>query len=148
MNLTDAKKTNLKRKRRRIIGRGTGSGRGKTAAKGHKGQRARSGYSVGAFFEGGQMPLIRRIPKRGFNKPQKRQFNIVNLSDINDAFEANSIVDVNALKKTGLIKNEFDGIKILGNGNITKPLSVYAHKFSKSAIEKITKNGGKVNILK
>jgi len=133
-------------KNRKRIGRGHGSGTGKTAGKGHKGQKARSGGSVKAGFEGGQMPLQRRLPKRGFTPLSKKVYSLVNLRDL-DVFEAGSIVDLAALGKAGLVKEVMDGIKVLGDGELTKALTVQANKFSKSAQEKIEAAGGKVEVL-
>ena len=133
-------------KNRKRIGRGHGSGTGKTAGKGHKGQKARSGGSVKAGFEGGQMPLQRRLPKRGFTPLSKKVYSLVNLRDL-DVFEAGSVVDLAALGKAGLVKEVMDGIKVLGDGELTKALTVQAHKFSKSAQEKIEAAGGKVEVL-
>ena len=123
------------------IGRGHGSGNGKTAGKGHKGQKARSGGSIRPGFEGGQMPLQRRVPKRGFNNIFAKQYVIVNVSDLDAKFEAGAVVDTNALIEAGLVKKPLDGVKILGNGEVTKNFTVKAAAFSKSAIEKIEKAG-------
>ena len=127
------------------LGRGIGSGLGKTSGKGHKGQWARSGGGVRPGFEGGQMPLIRRIPKRGFNNHFKKVYSIVNLSVLEN-FEANAVVDMEVLNEKGLIKVMKDciGLKVLGNGTLTKPLTVKAKAFSTSAKEAIEKAGGKV----
>lgn len=125
------------------IGRGHGSGTGKTAGKGHKGQNARSGGGVKAGFEGGQMPLQRRLPKRGFTPLQRKVYNLVNLRDL-ELFEAGSKVDLEALGQAGLVGQLQDGVKILGDGELTKPLHVKAHKFSKSAQAKIEAAGGTV----
>lgn len=130
-------------KNRKRIGRGTGSGHGKTATKGHKGQKARSGGSIKAGFEGGQMPMHRRLPKRGFTPLTKKIYSVVNLSQL-DVFEAGSCVDLEAMLKSGLVKNLCDGIKILATGEITKALTVKAHKFSATARNKITSIGGTV----
>ena len=127
-------------------GRGTGSGNGKTAGKGHKGQNARSGGGVRIGFEGGQMPLARRIPKRGFNNIFAKKFSIVNVSDLNK-FKDGTVVDTELLIASGLVKKENDGIKILGNGELTAKLTVKAAKFSQSAIEKIEKAGGKAEVM-
>ena len=126
------------------LGRGIGSGLGKTSGKGHKGQWARSGGGVRPGFEGGQMPLIRRIPKRGFNNHFKKVYSIVNLSVL-EGFEANSVVDMNVLNEKGLIKDVKGciGLKVLGNGTLTKALTVKASSFSQSAKEAIEKAGGK-----
>lgn len=126
-------------------GRGAGSGNGKTAGKGHKGQKARSGGGVRPGFEGGQMPLQRRIPKRGFTNIFATKYAEVNLYDL-EKFENGAVVDAHALKKAGLLKKELDGIKILGNGQLTKKLTVYAAAFSASAKEKIEKAGGKAEV--
>lgn len=127
-------------------GRGTGSGNGKTAGKGHKGQNARSGGGVRPGFEGGQMPLQRRIPKRGFNNIFATVYAEVNLSDLNK-FEDGAVVDVAALKAAGILKKELDGVKILGNGELTKKVTVCAKKFSASAKEKIEQAGGKAEVI-
>lgn len=130
-------------KDRKRIGRGTGSGHGKTATKGHKGQKARSGGSIKAGFEGGQMPLQRRLPKRGFTPLERVEYAVVNLSQL-DIFEAGAEVDAAALAAKGLIKGTNGLVKILGNGDITKSLKVSANKFSQSAKEKIVAAGGSV----
>ena len=124
------------------IGRGHGSGWGKTAGKGHKGQKARAGHGMRPGFEGGQMPLQRRIPKRGFNNIFAKEIVIVNLGTLEKKFESGATVDTEALIKAGIIKNSFDGVKILSNGTLTKSLTVKANAFSKSAKEKIEKAGG------
>ncbi|NJC88193.1 MAG: 50S ribosomal protein L15 [Desulfuromonas sp.] len=131
---------------RKRIGRGHGSGTGKTSGKGHKGQKARSGGSVKAGFEGGQMPLQRRLPKRGFNPLSRTEYALVNLRDL-ELFEAGSVVDIEALGKAGLIGQLKDGVKVLGDGELTKALTVKAHKFSKSAQEKISAAGGTAEVL-
>ena len=127
-------------------GRGSGSGNGKTAGKGHKGQNARSGGGVRPGFEGGQMPLQRRIPKRGFHNIFGTKYSAVNVSDL-DKFEEGSVVDLQALQAAGLIKKELDGVKVLGKGELTKKLTVKAAAFSASAKEKIEKAGGTAEIL-
>ena len=133
------------KKVRKRIGRGAGSGTGKTAGKGHKGQNARSGGGVRPGFEGGQMPLQRRVPKRGFNNIFATKYAIVNVGDL-DRFEDGSEVDAALLKSVGLIKKEYDGLKILGNGELKKKLTVVATKFSASAKEKIENLGGKAEV--
>ncbi|BDV44248.1 50S ribosomal protein L15 [Geotalea uraniireducens] len=133
-------------KNRKRIGRGPGSGHGKTATKGHKGQKARSGGSVKAGFEGGQMPMQRRLPKRGFTPLTRREYAVVNVGLL-DAFEAGSMVDVAALQSAGLIGSVKDGVKVLADGELTKPLKVIAHKFSVKAKEKIEAAGGSVEEL-
>lgn len=128
------------------IGRGHGSGNGKTAGKGHKGQKARSGSGMRAGFEGGQMPLQRRVPKRGFNNIFATKFAIVNVADL-DVFEANAVIDTQALQDKGLVKKLYDGVKILGNGDISKALTVKASAFSESAKQKIEAAGGKAEVI-
>lgn len=129
------------------IGRGHGSGHGKTAGKGHKGQNARSGGGVRPGFEGGQMPLQRRLPKRGFNNIFATNYAIVNLCDLENKFEAGAIIDTQAIVDSGLVKKTLDGIKVLGNGKLTKSLTVKVAAFSKSAIEKIEQAGGKTEVI-
>ena len=128
-------------KNRKRIGRGPGSGHGKTATKGHKGQKARSGGSIKAGFEGGQMPLQRRLPKRGFTPLDRIEYSVVNLNQL-EVFEAGSVVDTTALVSKGLIKNSSNAVKILGNGDLSKALKVSATKFSQSARDKIVASGG------
>ena len=119
------------------VGRGSGSGLGKTSGRGQKGQKARSGGSINPVFEGGQLPLYRRIPKRGFtNAKFKTVYAVINLSDLN-VFEDGTVVTPALLKDTGLVKNQLDGIKVLGNGKLEKKLTIQANKFSASALEKI-----------
>lgn len=131
---------------RKRIGRGHGSGTGKTSGKGHKGQKARSGGSIKAGFEGGQMPLQRRLPKRGFNSLNRTEYALVNLRDL-ELFEAGSVVDIEALGKAGLVGQLKDGVKVLGDGDLSKALTVRAHKFSKSAQDKIAAAGGTVEVI-
>ena len=126
-------------------GRGHGSGNGKTAGKGHKGQKARSG-APRPGFEGGQMPLYRRIPKRGFNCPSHKEIVGINLSAL-DRFEDGAVVDVDALVESGVVRNPKDGVKILGNADITKKLTVKANAFSASAKEKIEAAGGTAEVI-
>lgn len=127
-------------------GRGHGSGSGKTAGKGHKGQNARSGGGVRPGFEGGQMPLARRLPKRGFNNIFATKYGTINVSDL-DKFEDGAVVDATAIKEAGLLKKTLDGVKVLGNGEVTKKLTVKATAFSDSAKEKIEKAGGKAEVI-
>lgn len=128
-------------------GRGPGSGNGKTAGKGHKGQNARAGGGVRPGFEGGQMPLYRRVPKRGFNnKLFAKQFAEVNVSDLN-LFDNGTVVTLELLKEKGLVKKVLDGVAILGNGEISKKLTVQAVKFTKTASQKIEAAGGKVEVV-
>ena len=134
-------------KERKRVGRGTGSGLGKTSGKGHKGQNARSGGGVRVGFEGGQLPLFRRLSKRGFNNYEFRTvYSTVNVSDLN-RFEDGTIVDTKLLKEVGLIKKELDGVKVLGSGELTKKLTVKANAFTKSAKEKIETIGGKTEVI-
>jgi len=127
-------------------GRGLGSGNGKTAGKGHKGQNARSGGGVRLGFEGGQLPLWRALPKRGFKNVNHIEYAVVNVGDL-ERFDANTVVTPALLKEVGLVKKEYDGVKILGNGKLSKALTVQANKFSKSAEKAITEAGGKVEAL-
>ncbi len=126
-------------------GRGIGSGLGKTAGSGHKGQKARTGGSIRRGFEGGQTPLYRRIPKRGFKNHFATEYAIVNVSDL-ERFENDTVVDAKLLMEEGLIKKELDGVKVLGNGNLTKKLTIVAAKVSNSAKEKIEAVGGKIEV--
>lgn len=132
---------------RKRVGRGAGSGNGKTAGKGHKGQKARSGGAIRPGFEGGQMPLQRRLPKRGFVNIFKTTYSVINLSDLNEKFEDGAVVDTEALKAAGLVTKLNDGVKVLGNGEVTKSLTVKAAAFSASAKEKIEKAGGKTEVI-
>ena len=132
---------------RKRVGRGPGSGLGKTSGKGHKGQNARSGGGVRVGFEGGQLPLFRRLSKRGFNNFEFRTvYATVNVSDLN-RFEDGTVVDTALLKEVGLIKKELDGVKVLGSGELTKKLTVKANAFTKSAQEKIETIGGKTEVI-
>lgn len=128
---------------RKRIGRGPGSGHGKTATKGHKGQKARSGGSIKPGFEGGQMPMQRRLPKRGFTPLTRKEYTVINISQL-EVFENGAVVDTAAIVSCGLASNIGDGIKILAKGSITKALTVKAHKFSSSAKEQIIAAGGTV----
>ena len=141
--LTPALDSNKASKR---VGRGHGSGNGKTAGKGHTGQNARSGGGVRIGFEGGQMPLARRIPKRGFNNIFATKYAVVNVSDLNK-FKEGTVVDTELLVAAGLVKKASDNVKVLGNGELTVNLTVKAAKFSQSAIEKIEKAGGKAEVM-
>ena len=132
---------------RKRVGRGAGSGLGKTSGKGHKVQNARSGGGVRPGFEGGQLPLFRRLPKRGFSNYEfKTRYATVNVEDL-EVFEENTVVTIDLLKEKGLIKKELDGLKILGNGNLTKKLTVRADKFTNSAKAKIENIGGKTEVI-
>ena len=128
------------------IGRGHGSGNGRTAGKGHKGAKARSGPNKRAGFEGGQMPLQRRVPKRGFNNIFATRYAILNVSDLN-VFEEGTVVDTEALKSKGIVKKTYDGVKVLGNGEVTKNLTVKAAAFSETAKAKIEAAGGTVEVI-
>ena len=139
--------TNLEAKDRKRIGRGPGSGNGKTAGKGHKGQNARSGGGVRPGFEGGQLPLYRRLSKRGFNNYNFRTvYATINVSDL-DIFDEGTVVTVELLKEVGLVTKELDGVKVLGNGELTKKLTVKANKFSETAKEKIENVGGTIEVI-
>ena len=127
-------------------GRGHGSGNGKTAGKGHKGQKARSGGKIRVGFEGGQMPLYRRLPKRGFTCINSKKIIGINVSEL-ERFEADSVVTIDTLKEAGLVKNAFDGVKILGNGDLSKKLTVQVNAFSKGAVAKIEAAGGKAEVI-
>jgi large subunit ribosomal protein L15 len=131
---------------RKRVGRGVGSGMGKTSTRGHKGQNARSGGGVRPGFEGGQNPLYRRLPKRGFNNPFRKEFAIVNLEDLS-TFAEGTEVTPEVLMESGIVKSPKDGIKILGNGEITVKLTVKANKFSQSAVEKIQAAGGQTEVI-
>ena len=139
--------TNLEATNRKRIGRGPGSGSGKTAGKGHKGQNARSGGGVRPGFEGGQLPLYRRLSKRGFNNYNfQTVYATVNVSDL-ERFDEGTVVDTALLKNVGLINKELDGVKVLGNGELTKKLTVKANKFSATAKEKIENVGGTTEVI-
>ena len=147
MNLNDVHRGIRKHKKRKRIGRGTGSGHGKTCGRGHKGQRSRAGSSRHPTFEGGQMPLVRRIPKRGFHNRWALAVAVVNVGDLEERFQADDDVNPDTLKAKNLAKGRFDLLKILGDGQLTKKLKVSAHRFSKSAREKIEQAGGQVVVL-
>jgi large subunit ribosomal protein L15 len=144
MDLSNVHQGVNKLRRKKRVGRGVGSGHGKTATRGHKGQWASAGAKKPAqMFEGGQMQLFRRIPKRGFSHATwDRTFLVVNVGDLNKAFEDGAVVDHAAMKKAGLANGPCDGVRILGEGEVTKKLTVKAHHFSKSAAEKIAAKGG------
>ena len=129
------------------VGRGSGSGLGKTCGRGQKGQKARSGGSINPVFEGGQLPLYRRLPKRGFTIGKFRtRYAVINLSDLN-VFEDGTVVTPALLKETGVIKNQLDGIKVLSNGKLERKLTIQAHKFSTTALEKIEESGSKAEVI-
>ena len=129
------------------VGRGSGSGLGKTSGRGQKGQKARSGGSINPVFEGGQLPLYRRLPKRGFTNDKFRtRYAVINLNELN-RFEEGTVVTPALLKETGIIKNQLDGVKVLGNGTLEKKLTIQANKFSASALEKIKESGSKAEVI-
>ncbi len=133
--------------RRKIVGRGPGSGLGKTSGRGHKGQNARSGGGVPATFEGGQLPLYRRLPKRGFSNDMfKTEYAVINVEDLN-RFENGTLVTPALLRELGIVKKQLAGIKILGNGNLEKKLTIQANKVSKVAKEKIEASGSKIEVI-
>ncbi|MBT2583560.1 50S ribosomal protein L15 [Planococcus sp. ISL-109] len=146
MKLHELKPAEGSRSSRKRIGRGIGSGTGKTAGKGHKGQNARSGGGVRPGFEGGQNPLFRRLPKRGFTNINRKDYTVVNL-DVLNRFEEGTEITPALLIETGIVSKERSGIKILGNGSLDKKLSVRAHKFSASAKEAIEAAGGQTEVL-
>jgi large subunit ribosomal protein L15 len=147
MNLHTLKPRPGTKHRVKRLGCGESSGHGKTSGKGHKGQKARSGGSIRLGFEGGQMPLIRRVPKRGFNNAAfKTRYAVVNLSDL-ERFDAGTTIDEAALRAAGLVRGKIDGVKILGSGDLTKKLTIAAHKYSGSAKEKIEKAGGSATLV-
>jgi large subunit ribosomal protein L15 len=141
MELNNLKPKKGARHAKKRVGRGPGSGHGKTASRGEKGQKSRSGYSGKRGFEGGQMPLHRRIPKRGFTNIFKKDYAVVNVSDL-ERFDSGATIDETALRQAGLVKGQHDGVKVLGDGELSKKLTVSATKFSKSAKEIIEKAGG------
>ncbi len=147
MSLHDVHKGIQKHKKTRRIGRGIGSGRGKTSGKGHKGQIARAGWKALPIFQGGGSPLVRRVPKRGFTNIFGPAVAAVNVGDLDELFQAGDAVTPDVLQEKGIVKRRFDQIKILGDGELTKKLSISAHKFSASAKEKIEKAGGTANVL-
>ena len=147
MMLHDVHRGIKKFKKRKRVGRGPGSGHGKTSTRGHKGQGARAGWTQSEVFEGGKMPLVRRIPKRGFNNRWAKRVLVLNVSDLEQLFAAGDEVTPEKLRELGPAKRPHDVIKILGDGELSKKLTVSAHQFSKSAQEKIAKAGGKVNVL-
>lgn len=144
MKLNNLKPNEGSRKVRNRVGRGTSSGNGKTAGRGQKGQKARGKVRLG--FEGGQMPLFRRMPKRGFNNINRKEYAIVNLDQLNK-FDDGAEVSINELTEAGIIKNTKDGVKILGNGELNKKLTVKANKFSASAKEAIEAKGGQAEVI-
>jgi len=146
MKLSELRPPEGARKKRKRIGRGEGSGHGGTSTKGHKGYKARSGGKRSPGFEGGQMPLQRRLPKRGFKNPSRKEWSVVNLRDLS-AFPDGAVVDVEGMKSSGLVKKVGFGVKILGEGEISHPLTVRAQAFSLSASKKIEAAGGKAEVI-
>ena len=146
MKLHELKPPAGARKRRKIVGRGPGSGHGQTAGKGEKGQKARAGGGSHPWFEGGQLPLHRRVPKRGFTNIFRKRYAIVNVGDLN-RFESGTVVTPGALQTAGLIRQAGVGVKVLADGELTRPLTVSAQKFSRAAAEKIRAAGGSVEVL-
>jgi large subunit ribosomal protein L15 len=147
MNLNDVHRGIQKHKKRKRLGRGPGSGHGRTCGRGNKGQRSRSGFSLHPTFEGGQMPLVRRVPKRGFNNRWARSVAVVNVGDLERQFQTDDDVNPDTLKQKNLAKGRCDLVKILGDGPLTKRLTVSAHRFSRAAREKIEQAGGQVVVL-
>jgi large subunit ribosomal protein L15 len=146
MRLEELKPAPGAKKKAKRVGRGVGSGSGKTAGKGHKGQKARSGGVKGPGFEGGQMPLQRRIPKRGFTNIFRKEYAVVNLCDI-EKLTGSDPITPEVLRKNGLIKSMKDGVKVLGTGEFKTKITIRAHKFSKSALDKIQSAGGKAEVI-
>ncbi|TWT54435.1 50S ribosomal protein L15 [Rubripirellula amarantea] len=145
MQLNDVHRGIQKNRPRKRIGRGSGSGHGKTSGRGHNGHKSRSGYSRKPNFQGGTMPMFRRIPKRGFNNRWATEVFAINVGRLNDCFNDGDEVTIEALSKKNIAKGTFDEVKVLGEGEITKKLKVSVHRFSKSAEEKITAAGGSIN---
>ena len=143
MNLSNLKPAKGSQKARKRVGRGPGSGHGKTSCRGHKGQNSRSGGGAPIGFEGGQMPLTRRLPKRGFTNIFKKRYALINITDL-AMFDKDSIVDEVTLVEKGLVGKVYDGIKLLGNGEMDKPVILKVHKWSKAAMDKIVAAGGKI----
>jgi large subunit ribosomal protein L15 len=146
MRIHDLSPLEGSKKNRKRVGRGVGSGHGRTSCRGHKGQKARSGGTIVPGFEGGQMPLQRRLPKRGFINVFRKEIAVVNLKDL-DRFEASAVVDLEALKSAGLVREAEGGVKVLGKGDLAHPLTLKVDKVSRTAKEKIEAAGGKVELL-
>ncbi len=147
MDLSNLKPADGSKQNKKRVGRGPGSGNGKTAGRGNKGAQSRSGYSYKRGFEGGQMPLHRRLPKRGFNNIFRTEYSVVNLDQLEGQFDAGMTVTPDALREAGLVHGKRLPIKVLGRGEITKPLTVHAHKFSGSAADKLAAAGGKAEAI-
>ena len=146
MKLNELKPVAGARHAKKRVGRGIGSGMGKTSTRGHKGQNARSGGGVRPGYEGGQTQLFKRLPKRGFTNVNRKEYAIVKLSDLNDKFETGAVVDLASLKEAGLVKKEYEGVKILSNGELSKALTCKVAKVSRAAEEKIKAAGGTVEV--
>src|SRR6185295_5395925 len=147
MNLADVNRGIKKHKKRKRVGRGPGSGHGKTSGRGHKGQGQLAGWSASPIFEGGASPLIRRIPKRGFHNMFAKSVAVVNVGDLEAAYKSGESVTMDSLREKDLAKGRYDELKVLGNGELTKSLKITAHRFSASALEKIQKAGGEAIVL-
>jgi large subunit ribosomal protein L15 len=147
MNLSQINQGIKKRKRPKRVGRGPGSGHGKTAGRGHKGQGQLAGWRQNPVFEGGRMPLVRRIPKRGFHNQWGAQVAIINVGQLNDAFDSGADVTPDGLTKAGLVKGRYDQLKVLSDGDLTKKLRISAHRFSQAALAKIKAAGGEAVVL-
>lgn len=147
MNLNDVHRGVHTAKPRKRLGRGIGSGQGKTAGRGHKGQWAHNGVSFSPIFQGGASPLVRRIPKRGFNNSWAKVVAVINLGDLNDSFKSGDNVTPESLLAANLVKGAYDELKILGNGEVTKKLKISAHRFSKTASDKIAAAGGEAIVI-
>jgi large subunit ribosomal protein L15 len=147
MNISDVNRGVHKARARKRLGRGIGSGQGKTAGRGHKGQHSRNGVSFSPIFQGGTMPLVRRIPKRGFNNRWGKSVIVVNVGELDEAFKSGDEVTPEALASSNLVRGRYDELKVLGDGELKKKLKISAHRFSKSATEKIEKAGGEAIVL-
>ncbi|MEO6235750.1 MAG: 50S ribosomal protein L15 [Vicinamibacterales bacterium] len=147
MDLSNLKPAHGAKRKRKRVGRGPGSGNGKTAGRGYKGAQSRSGYSYKRGFEGGQMPLHRRMPKRGFNNLFRKEYAVVNLDQLEGQFDSGAVVTLDTLREAGLIHNSRLPVKVLGRGDVTKAFTVHAHKFSGKAAEKLAAAGGKAEAI-
>ncbi|MGN6136831.1 MAG: 50S ribosomal protein L15 [Aureliella sp.] len=147
MNINDINEGITGHKKRLRVGRGSGSGQGKTAGRGHNGHKSRSGYSSHPTFQGGDLPLVRRIPKRGFNNKFAVTVVSVNLGQIAEVFDAGDEINPETLQQRGVVKRRFDELKVLGDGEVTKPLSITAHRFSQAALDKLAAVGGTGTII-
>lgn len=147
MSLNKLKPAHGSKQKKKRVGRGPGSGLGKTAGRGHKGAQSRAGYKFKRGFEGGQMPLHRRVPKRGFNNIFRTEYDVVNLDQLEGRFDAGATVTPEALREAGLVRDRTSLVKVLGRGEVTKALTVHAHKFSGTAAEKLAAAGGKAEAI-